>query len=181
MSNQVILWSMLILPWFTFLFLKKEDIKYYMPVAIFSGFTSAIISEAGAVLGFWINQETTYPLSQIMPFDLGLNVVITIWIFKYTYRRFWIYLIINTILDIGFNFFLFNQFFSSRGILYFVGISPFQSLLITLTHALLLYGYQIWQEDALFVSEKSCSFSAILHPAVTKPLPENHENKADKE
>jgi hypothetical protein len=180
-SNQVILWSMLILPWFTLLFLKKEEIKYYMPVGIFAGFTSAIISEVGVTLGFWVNQETIYPLSQIMPFDIGLNVVLTIWVFKYTYRRFWVYLIVNTILDIGFSFFLFNQIFSSRGILYLVGISPFQSLLITLTHALLLYGYQIWQEDALLVHEKSCSFSANLHPAATKPLPEDHGNKADKE
>jgi hypothetical protein len=181
MSNQVILWSMLILPWLTFLFLKKEDIKYYMPVGIFAGFTSAIISEIGITLGFWVNQETIYPLSQIMPFDIGLNVVLTILVFKFTYRRFWIYLVVNTILDIGFSFFLFNQFLSSKGILYLVGISPFQLLLINLTHALLLYGYQLWQEDALLLSEKSFSFSTTLHPAATKPLSEDHENKTDKE
>jgi hypothetical protein len=170
---------MLILPWFSFFFMKKEEIKYYMPVGIFSGLTSAIISEAGASFGFWINQETTYPLSQIMPFDIGLNIVLTMWIVKYTFRRFGVYMLVNLILDIGFNFYLFNVFFPNRDILHLVGISPLQSLSITLTHAVVIYGYQLWQEDALVFPGKNRSSIRMLKPAAAKPLRDENGRKKE--
>jgi hypothetical protein len=95
--------------------MKKEEVKYYMPVGIFAGLTSAMISEAGTTLGFWVNQETIYPLTQIMPFDIGMNVVLTMWVVKYTFRRFWLYMAVNTVLDIGFNF---SEYFGQTDNLY---------------------------------------------------------------
>ncbi len=34
MSNQILLWSVLILPWLTLFFMKKEDIKRLMPASL---------------------------------------------------------------------------------------------------------------------------------------------------
>ncbi|VBB06488.1 Hypothetical protein LUCI_1721 [Lucifera butyrica] len=179
MSNQVILWSMLLTPFLTLFFMKKEDVKRYMPVGLFSAVTSAIIGDVGVTLGFWVHRETAYPLHSLMPFDIGLNLVLTMWVFIFTYRRFWMYMITNAILDIGFDFFLFQYYFPSRDIFNLVGISPFQSYLITLGHALVIYGYQMWQEGILVRSERT-TFLGNLQPA-TKPLSRDQENKPDDE
>ncbi|MFZ3591003.1 hypothetical protein ACOI1C_17545 [Bacillus sp. DJP31] len=38
MLSKVVLWTMLIAPWFSLFLLKKEDIKRFMPVAILAAF-----------------------------------------------------------------------------------------------------------------------------------------------
>jgi hypothetical protein len=47
MSNQVLLWSMLILPWLTLFFMSTENIKKWTPVALFSALTSVLAVELG--------------------------------------------------------------------------------------------------------------------------------------
>jgi len=180
MSNQIILWSMIILPFLTLFFMKKDDLKRYLPVSLLSGFASSIIGDIGVTLGFWIHQETAYPLYDIMPFDIGLNIVLTMWIFKFTYRKFGIYLVTNIILDIVFAFFLFQNYFPNKGMMHLLGISPFQTFLIAVMLAIVLYKYQIWQEG-IFVHSERKDFSPSLQPAASKPLPQKQENKQDNE
>ncbi|WP_269083310.1 hypothetical protein [Ornithinibacillus contaminans] len=43
MLNQVILWGILIAPWLTLFFMKKDAIKRYMPVAIFASIVNACL------------------------------------------------------------------------------------------------------------------------------------------
>lgn len=179
MSNQIILWSMIIVPWLALFFMKKEDLKRYMPVGVLAVATSVIIGDVGVKLGFWFHRETAYPFYNIMPFNIGLNLALTMWVFKFTYRQFWIYMITNAILDIGFSFFLFQYFLPSRGMFNLVNISPFQSFLITTTHALLLYGYQMWQEG-IFIRSASPSSSWYLQHASAKPLPQDRKENSSK-
>ncbi|CQR74648.1 hypothetical protein SpAn4DRAFT_1110 [Sporomusa ovata] len=42
--------------------------------------------------------------------------------------------------------------------------------------AIILYGFQIWQEGIYIRSEKE-NFSPILQPAAAKPLPKDKDNK----
>jgi len=49
-------------------------------------------------------------------------------------------------------------------------------LLITYVLAILLYGYQMWQEEALISVERH-QFSPSLQPAAKKKLSEDEENK----
>lgn len=172
MNNQIILWSMLVVPWLSLFFMKKEDLKRYMPVGVLAVATSVIIGDVGSRLGFWIVRETAYPLYHIMPFNIGLNLALTMWVFKFSYHQFWLYMVTNAILDLSFNFFLFQVVLSSQGIFNLVNISPFQSFLITTAHALLLYGYQKWQEG-IFMRSVSPASSQYLQPALAKPLPQD--------
>jgi hypothetical protein len=112
----------------------------------------------------------------MFPYFYGFMPVLTIWVFKFTYGRFWMYMVTNTILDIGFNFFLLNYFLPSRGIMDF-NISPFMSLPITLMHAVVIYGYQMWQ-DGILLSTKNIVNNNI-QPVAAKPLskqPEGEKN-----
>ncbi|MBP2642593.1 MAG: hypothetical protein H6Q67_480 [Firmicutes bacterium] len=177
MSNQVILWGMLIAPWLTLFFMPKEDIKRFMPVALLTAVTSAIIVESGITLKMWSIAETVYPLNQMIPYVYGLSPLLSMWIMKYTYGRFMVYIITNAILDLGFTYTLL-PFLSSRGIFLFISATPLIAYLPTIPHAALLYGFQMWQEGIFARSEKD-NTAANLQPAAAKPLTKNQENKED--
>jgi len=153
--------------------MKKEEVKRWMPVAMFAIVLTTIIHDVGTTLGFWATQESTFPFDQMLPYYYGTMPVLTIWVFKFTYGYFGMYFVTNTILDIGFNYFLLNYFLPSRGILDF-NISPLPSVLITLMHAVLIYGYQTWQDDIL-LHTKNIIISHI-QPAAAKPLPHQQED-----
>ncbi|QDR80312.1 hypothetical protein [Sporomusa termitida] len=176
MSNSFIMWSLTIVPWLSLFFMKKNEIKHWMPVATFAVVLTTIIGDIGIRLGFWATRESIYPFAQMLPYAFGIMPVLTIWVFKFTYERFWLYMVTNTILDIGFNFFLLNYFLSSRGIID-INISPFLSLPITLMHAVVIYGYQRWQDDVLLSTRNVAEYKC--QPAAAKPfanLPKDEEN-----
>lgn len=178
MSNPILLWSMLILPWLTLFFMPKENIKRWTPVALFSALTSVLAVELGENLGWFIYGEAAYPLRTPSYIIFGLNMVITMWLFYFLYGRFWWYVIIDTILNFGFIYLFHVYFLGSRGLFHEVGLTPLLNALIVTFVGLLVYGYQMWQEEIFARSEiKSAAYSLNLQPAATKPLPENQDNE----
>ncbi len=177
MSNQIILWSMIILPVLTLFFMKKKDIKRYTPVGLLTAVTGSIIVESGTTLQFWAVKETLFPLNQIPPYIYMTIPIFTMWIFKFTYGRIWLYVATNAVLDIGFAYAILPwlvhigifQFLSSSLLVY----------LINIAHEFVLYGYQMWQDDIFALSEKP-AVSSMIQPAIAKPLYETEGNK-DKE
>lgn len=180
MSNQVIHWYMLILPWITTFFMTRTDFKRYMPVALLAIVTATIVHDIGINVGFWVVQEKAFLFNEMLPYFYGVIPVLTMWIFKFTYGRFWTYMMTNTIVDIVFTFYILNIFFPSRGIYDLVGITSLQVMPITLMHAVLLYGYQMW-EDSELVSIKRSSLTANLQPVAAKPLSKERDEKKDRE
>lgn len=181
MSNQILLWSLLILPWFTLFFLPKETIKKWMPVALFSALTSVLAVELGENLGWFVYGQAAYPLNTPSYIIFGLNIITTIWLFHFLYGRFWQYIIIDTILNFGFIYLVHVYLLGSRGLFHEVGLTPLLNALIVTFDGVLAYGYQIWQETIFARSEiKSTGYSPRLQPAATKPLPENPDNEKNK-
>jgi hypothetical protein len=148
--------------------MKREDIKRYMPVALFAIVTTTIVHDVGIRYGFWEVRESAYPFFVMMPYFYGSVPVLTMWIFKFTNGRFWIYMLVNAILDIGFAFYQLGVFFPSKGIYALVGITSFQVWLINIVHAISLYIYEKWQEGELVIALKNF-VGASLQPAATKP------------
>lgn len=177
MSNQVILWGMLIFPLLTIFFMKLENIKRFMPVALFTVVTQAIIIESGITLGFWGIRETLFPLNQMPIFTYGAIPAFTMWIFKFTYERFGLYIATNAIIDFGYAYVII-PWLVARGIgdLFRSSLLVFS---ISIIHAAVLYGYQIWQEGIFALHEKASS-STSLQPAAAKPLSksQNQEEKS---
>lgn len=155
MSNQVLLWSMLVLPWLTLFFMKKEDKKRFMPAALFSAATSVLVVEAAENLGWFIYGQAAYPLRTPSYIIFGLNIVTTMWLFRFLYGKFWTYLVIDTVLNFGFIYFLHVYFLGSRGLFQEVRITPLLNVLITIIAGVLIYGYQMWQEGIFVRSEKN--------------------------
>ncbi|BBB90191.1 MAG TPA: hypothetical protein PKA28_06490 [Methylomusa anaerophila] len=173
MSNSFIMWLLTLVPWLTLFFMKKEEIKRWMPVAMFAVVLATIIGDIGIRLGVWATREPTFPFSQILPFFYGVMPVLTIWVFKFTYRHFWPYMITNLILDVVFNFFILGYFLPGRGIVDF-NISPLLSLPITLLHAVVIYGYQMWQDEALLNTDSFTKYN--IKPAVAKLFTNNSKD-----
>lgn len=97
MSNQIILWGTLIVPWLTLIFMKKEDIKRFIPASILAVFLSIIVCDIGVGKGYWHFRETTYPLALLSTYVYGLFPIVSIWILKYTYERFWLYFVAEVV------------------------------------------------------------------------------------
>jgi hypothetical protein len=165
---------MFFIPWLSLFFMKQKEVKRWIAVAMFAVVWTTIINDIGTTLGFWSIRESTFPFHQMLPYYYGFMPVLTIWVFKFTYGRFWIYMVTNTILDIGFNFFLLNYFLPNRGIMDF-NISPILSLPITLIHAVVSYCYQLWQDGILFNTETIINHN--IQPAAAKPLSKRQEDE----
>jgi len=91
MSNKAILWSMLVPPWLTLFFMKRQEIKRWIPAALFVMVTNTIIVEVGVTWHIWETHENAYPLSEMISYIYGVLPVGAMWILKYTYGRFWLY------------------------------------------------------------------------------------------
>ncbi|GBG58232.1 hypothetical protein SPFL3102_01952 [Sporomusaceae bacterium FL31] len=178
MSNQVILWVVLIVPWLSLFFMKMEDIKRFMPVALFSALASVVIVEIGQTSNWFFFEETFFPFRNASYYVMfGLNPVTSMWILLFLYGKFMRYLVIDTLLNIGFIYFVHIYFLGSRGLFHEVSISPLQNALITTAIGLLVYGYQVWQEGMFIPSQKrGLNMNSIL----AKPLSDDKENSRKK-
>jgi hypothetical protein len=146
MNNQLLLWGMLILPWLTIFFMKKEDIKRFMPAALFTIVTSLFIADIGVGLRLWAVKETIYPLKEILPFSFSALPVATLWFLKLLYGRFRFYCIIQLLFSIAFAYMLLPWLYR-RGILVKVNGTAFTTLLFTIPHFISIYFYHMWQVE----------------------------------
>lgn len=175
MSNQTLLWASFVISWLSVVFLKKEDLRRFMPVALFSALLTTIVMELGISLNWWQQAETVFPFISMSIFTYGAYLVGTIWIFKYTYSRFWLFMLTNAIIDFILVYFISN-WLVQLGI-FQIYLSTFYRFLMSVTMAVLLYDYQVWQEGEV-VSFRS--FPSV-QPAASKPLDEDRLDKADKQ
>jgi len=148
MRNQILHWAMFIIPWLSLFFMKKDEIKRYMPVALAAIITSILIYETGIAFRWWVIGEYAYPL-HLMPFHIGLFPVLTMWVFRFTFRKFWIFLLVELALNIGFDFGFLGYFLPAMGILSFEEMSRPVAVCVTTAHGLLLYAYQLCRTASL--------------------------------
>ncbi len=181
MNNQILMWSILVLPWLTLFFMNKEDIKRLMPVALFSALASVFVVEMGENLGWFVYGETTYPLRTSFYIIFGLNSVTTMWLFRFICGQFSKYMVIDIVLNFGFVYLFHIFFLGNRGLFHEVGITPLTNVLITTIVGAFAYGYQMWQEGIFVYSERTqrTKNSQILQPEAAKPL--GYEQQEDDE
>ncbi|MNC25193.1 hypothetical protein D3C75_732710 [compost metagenome] len=81
--------------------------------------------------------------------------VLTLWIFYFTSRSFWLYLTVNILFNAFQWFFLIRWTFVSLGIYEYVNITPFWVFVMGILQALLIYGYHKWQEGIFRTDDAS--------------------------
>ncbi len=164
MLNKIILWSSFLGPWLTLFFMKKDAIKRYMPVTVFTALMATITSEMAYTYSWWKYTDVIVPWGYITnpSFVYGLFSVLTIWIFYLTSRKFWLYLSVNILFNAFQWFFLIRWTFVAWGIVEQGNLSPFQCFLLGTVQSVIIYGYHKWQ-DGIFRREETPDSDGELH------------------
>lgn len=173
MSNQTLLWASFVLSWLSVIFLKKTDLKRYMPVALFGSLVATIVIEMGITLHWWATKETVFPLVNMPIFNYGAFLTGIIWIFKFTYKRFWLFLSTNVVIDFILTGPL-DKWLVNRAILELYDITSFQLFLVATGNAIILYWYQLWQEGDASPFQ-ILKYSQNVQPVASKPLKDNED------
>ena len=155
------LWGMLIVPWLTLFFMNRETNKRFMPVALLAIITSVLVVQVGEVLRWWHFNEAAYPFRD-PSYIYSMNPIITIMIFRFTYERFWLFLVVDAVSNLAFSYLFLDYFLGSRGVLQYLKLSPFHVFLITTVTGVLLYCYQMWQEGIFVKNERAVKIPPSL-------------------
>ena len=153
MNNQVLLWLIIIIPWLSVFFLKKGNFRQFMPTALLAIVYSITMVQVGGTLKWWMVKQTPYPL-QSLPNVFSLNPVIIMWILQFTYGRFWLYLATEVVTNLLFTYAYLNYFMTSRNVFQFIGLGPFALFIIITVVSILLYWFQMWQDNTFSRSDR---------------------------
>jgi len=137
---------MFIVPWFTLLFIKRESFKKYLPVTLFTALLVTIVYEIAYTYKWFAIKETIVPWGNITNVSMayGAFFITTIWVFYFTFKNLWLYIVANVIID-AFGAWIVKKIYEARGITHFT-ISSFTIFLIFTTLALISYAFQVWYE-----------------------------------
>ncbi|MCY9692154.1 hypothetical protein [Paenibacillus alginolyticus] len=129
--------------------MKKQSIYRYVPVCIFSALLVTIVYEIGYTYKWWILIDAIVPWGHVTntAFAYGIFLVGTMWVFHFTFGRFWLYIVANLVLD-AFYAFVFHRIEEKLGIADLICLKHYHILLLMVGLSLILYPYQLWQERA---------------------------------
>lgn len=156
---ELVLWSFFIIPWISLIFLhklNKDAVRRYMPVALFATVINTIFYQIAWTYDWWKYKETLFAWDKVAQIHTvyGVFLVGTIWIFYFTFGKFWLYFIVNLIIDCIYSF-GFRALWRKLKITTAGGnLTPLEGILIMTFIAIILYGYQKWQQG-LFDGEKN--------------------------
>ncbi|WP_318504016.1 hypothetical protein [Bacillus sp. T3] len=136
------MYLLLILPWLTVRRLGTFSFTRYLPTIIFSNLVVALISEVSRELKWWKVKNPIFPkLATDVSFVFGPFTIVNFWIFKLTYKKFWIYLLINIFADYLFAYPL-TTLAEKLKVYKMVRMSRMQLFLLSIVVAIFNYLYQ---------------------------------------
>jgi hypothetical protein len=125
-----------------------------MPVAIFGALLVTLQHELAFTQKWWVVKETLLPpIITFVSFVYGAFLVGTIWIFYFTFGRFWLFLITNIVMDFLFAFPM-NNWFQKIGLYQHINYTNWNVFFTFTAISFMIYGYQMWQEGVLIDREK---------------------------
>lgn len=147
--KQIIPWSLLIVPWLSLFFLKMDTVRRYMPVALFMTVIHTLAYQAAHHYGWWNETGSSlFGWDKIIPVPwvYGAYLVIVIWVFHFTYEKFWIYLIVNILLDGGFMYIVY-PIWQRLGMVSSKSSLPTIAVVAMMVgFSLIIYLFQLWQD-----------------------------------
>jgi hypothetical protein len=147
MFNQILLWTVFILPWILLIFFDKKRIKRFMSAGLFSALIMTIIFQLAERLNWWVVKETIFPLTNTTPFVYSFYIVAPVIVLYFTFNSFLIYMLVNAIIDAIYAFGI-TKWLEYLGIYEFNNINSFGRFLFMQIVAVLIYLFQKWQDEA---------------------------------
>lgn len=142
-------------PWFLLLPLDSQRVKRFMPVGLFVAVLYTVIFQIAEVWNWWdVHEENNiFFLTNISSFVYGFLIVITIYMFYFTYPNFWLFLIANWIIDFIQALIISPFIFQKVGLYTMNNMSNFGLFVMIAITVPVVYLYQRWQDSALRQSD----------------------------
>lgn len=138
--------AMVLLAWSTLPLLGLQNIKRFLPVSILIGIIEAINAFIGKKRRWWVfyNKPNSYFFNEF-PFNIGVFLVISIWLMKWSYGKFIKFIFLNALSNA---FFAYSFATFARKIKYFtlVRLNHFQFFIYFFSKVFLFYGLQYFFE-----------------------------------
>jgi hypothetical protein len=145
-NSKLFFVAMLILPWLTLPLLGRNTFKRFLPGALFiCGFTK-ILDIIGQRNNWWKFYKGIPPMNSMDFFNLGPYFASSFWVLKWTFGKFLLYLLFNTIFHILF-ILVGLKYTKQYKILSLVKLKKFPYLVLHFFRALLLYAFQYIKEN----------------------------------
>jgi hypothetical protein len=138
-----------LLPWLTAPFLGVKAIKRFLPSSIFMSLYLVAEGRFAEKKKWWWFPFNVKPnvIGEI-PLIIGPFLVGSLWILKYTYGKFNLYLLTNLIVDSLFTYFGL-EWFKKIGYVSLVRLTKFQLSIVFLIKTFILYGFQVIYENCI--------------------------------
>ncbi|MBP1971071.1 hypothetical protein J2Z83_003208 [Virgibacillus natechei] len=142
---NVFAWLIFIIPLVSLFFLGQTIIRRYISVALFVTVINTILYSIAWEYNWWRYEESLFNWDQVTPVPIIFSAywVITIWIFRFTFRKFWVYLIVNIIANCLFGLVL--ELWRKAEI-YSGNMSNVTVVLIFISLSIIIYIFQVWYE-----------------------------------
>lgn len=149
MFKKIILYGVLLISWFSLFKLDRDSFKRYLPVGTFTSLIYTLLSKTNESQKWWKVTETIFPrLPSNFPFAYGPFLFLPIWVFKFTFDKFWLYLMTNTALGYLFAYPI-TDFFEKLGVYKMKRMTRNQLFLLSFSSSIVIYLYQVFINDVL--------------------------------
>lgn len=149
MIRKIILYGVLILSWSSLFKLDKDAFKRYLPVGTFISLIYTLLSKINESQKWWKVTQTIFPrLPSNFPFAYGPFLFLPIWVFKFTFGKFWLYSITNATLGYLFAYPITN-YFEKFGVYKMRRMSRNQLFLLSFSSSIVIYLYQVFINGTL--------------------------------
>ncbi len=121
-----------------------------MPVSFLSAILVTMVYEIAYRYKWWTLKVAILPWGYVTDWAVayGAFMIGTMWVFHFTFGRFWLYVVVNLLLDAFFAF-AYLRLGEIMGTVVLVGVKHYHIFLIMMGLSFILYPYQLWQERGL--------------------------------
>ncbi len=145
MAN-ILLWILLIAPWFLLIPLDIKRVKHFLSVAFFTIMLTSIYWQMAEIYDWWKVGKNVFFLSNILSINYGFSPVITIIVFYFTYPKAWLFFLCNIAMD-AFQALIVSPYLFERLGYYTMGtMSNFGLFLLLSSLVPIIYLYQVWYD-----------------------------------
>jgi hypothetical protein len=145
--SKPLLLLIMILPWFTIPLFGERPFKRFLPSGVFISLLVRIVNIIAKKRKWWWWYETIHPkLSGVFPFMLGPFLVGSLWILKWTYGKFFRFMMLNFLFDSFFTYIV-VPYLTKFGIVSLVRMKKIQLMYVFTVLSLLLYIFQWLKEN----------------------------------
>jgi hypothetical protein len=136
--------GLLLIPWLTVFLIPKNVFKKYTPSAIFASLLVAINCMLSVPFKWWtVKGGLLNKVFNDLSFIFGPFFIGTIWIFRLTFGKFWLYLLVNTIMDL-FLAYPINWLMQRLKVYKLVNFKSKHVFFLSICFALVIYPYQLF-------------------------------------